>query len=510
MPVNLCRHHIPVVQQSPYYVTEKTDGVRQLLVAVPRPPSSTSFSSSSSSAANPMSGSGGGVAPVLVDRSMLRGPSGNPLGLLCKSFGTVATSSSPPSSAVAAATAVSAVSALLPEGTVLDGEVVHNLKLKRPVFMVFDVLQLGGQDLRALPWSKRVACLNAPSSSSSAAAGGGEVGGGSGVGGGVLLGLKSFLEATQTAEWCRAGGLMVVAKRFWQKERVDLLLRNMEAGLGVGGTHTYRIRPKLPPQAPPSLSPSSSGDQPAQQQQQPLFEVWHKTDGVILQPDAPYTSGTDFSLLKWKFLDTVTVDLAARLEDGVARFSCVHSGGFEVDVSEHCCLGWSDTARLAADIAGLLASSSSSASSGSSSSSAMSSSGSGGKGGCGGGAGGVVGGGGGGAIIAEVGLDPGTGEWFYKGLRPDKDRPNALHTVMSTLIELAENVGAEELEARLLASATPTTSTTTAGAATAGVAGAALEDTWETERSGQAKDLLDAHRQRADRHRKAKKPSKKR
>lgn len=52
--------------------------------------------------------------------------------------------------------------------------------------------------------------------------------------------------------------------------------------------------------------------------------------------------------------------------------------------------------------------------------------------------------------ICEVGMDPSTGEWFYKGIRPDKDRPNALRTVLSTLIELAENVSVEELEWRML------------------------------------------------------------
>ena len=118
----------------------------------------------------------------------------------------------------------------------------------------------------------------------------------------------------------------------------------------------------------------------------------------------------------------------------------------EVDFSDHARLGWEETARLAADLAAHAASS--------------------------------AGGGGGGVVICEVGMDPGTGCWFYKGLRPDKDRPNDLKTVLSTLMELAENVGAEELEARLLAADSP------AG------------DTWEADRAAQAAVLLEQQRRR--------------
>lgn len=56
--------------------------------------------------------------------------------------------------------------------------------------------------------------------------------------------------------------------------------------------------------------------------------------------------------------------------------------------------------------------------------------------------------------IAEVGLDPDSGSWFYKGLRPDKDRPNHLNTVIQTMTELAENMTEQELEYRML-SASP-------------------------------------------------------
>jgi mRNA capping enzyme, C-terminal domain len=51
--------------------------------------------------------------------------------------------------------------------------------------------------------------------------------------------------------------------------------------------------------------------------------------------------------------------------------------------------------------------------------------------------------------IAEVALDEGSGLWVYMGLRPDKDRPNFITTVMSTLVELAEGISQEELQYRM-------------------------------------------------------------
>lgn len=43
-------------------------------------------------------------------------------------------------------------------------------------------------------------------------------------------------------------------------------------------------------------------------------------------------------------------------------------------------------------------------------------------------------------VIAEVALDPGSGLWVYMGLRPDKDRPNFITTVISTMVEVGQSV----------------------------------------------------------------------
>jgi len=148
--------------------------------------------------------------------------------------------------------------------------------------------------------------------------------------------------------------------------------------------------------------------------------------------------------------------MAVYVTDGEVGFACSYQGG-EVDFSEQASLGWEDTARLSADLAALHQT-----------------------------AGGASGGNN--RTIAEVGLDPATGTWFYKNLRPDKDRANDLKTVLATLLELAENVGAEELEARLL-----------------GCSAAA----WDDARRAHAATLVDAQRRRAADQRAAAKTSKK-
>jgi len=389
MPVNLCRRHLGPVQAGRYFVTEKTDGVRQLLAVVLAPLPSGGAAAAAAAAGT---GADSRTVAVLVDRSMQRDPrSGAPLGLLCKAF--------------RGGRDVGGLG--LAPGTVLDGEVVFNLHLRKHVFMVFDCLAVGGECVMGLPWSERVAKLP-----------------------------LAALAASQTATWGGApggpgGNLVMGVKTFWPRSKADALFKNFEPSTGGVGRHVYRIHPK--PLVPGGGSSGGGGGGDL------YLQAWHRTDGVILQPDAPYVCGTDYGLLKWKFLDTVTVDMAVRFVDGTARLACSHDGG-EVDFSEHASLGWHDTARLAADYDAVHAGMS-----------GMSSS----------------------AAIAEVGLDPATGDWFYKGLRPDKDRANALHTVLSTLLELAENVGAEELEARLLAPGNDPRG-----------------DCWETDRAGQARELL--------------------
>jgi len=52
--------------------------------------------------------------------------------------------------------------------------------------------------------------------------------------------------------------------------------------------------------------------------------------------------------------------------------------------------------------------------------------------------------------IAELGFSMEAGCWTYKKLRTDKDSPNYFTTVATTLLELAEGVGEEELHYRMM------------------------------------------------------------
>ena len=56
---------------------------------------------------------------------------------------------------------------------------------------------------------------------------------------------------------------------------------------------------------------------------------------------------------------------------------------------------------------------------------------------------------GGTARIAEVGLDPESGEWYYLTFRPDKVIPNHISTCLGSLMELAEHITTEELRYRM-------------------------------------------------------------
>ncbi|CAM9364559.1 unnamed protein product [Ectocarpus fasciculatus] len=142
----------------------------------------------------------------------------------------------------------------------------------------------------------------------------------------------------------------------------------------------------------------------------------HKTDGIIFQPDAPYKVGTDTALLKWKWVDLASVDLRAypatpAVGGGGSVRLCSEAGnhGEEVDLSRTVHLSEHDQARLVADMQGSR------------------------------------------SVIAEMALDPGSGLWVYMGLRPDKDRPNFITTVISTMVEVAEGLSEEELKYRMLA-----------------------------------------------------------
>ena len=129
--------------------------------------------------------------------------------------------------------------------------------------------------------------------------------------------------------------------------------------------------------------------------------------------------------------------MRVRFADGCAAFSCKFGGHLDYDCQQSTVsLDEFETARLLADVKAHIRSGATES-------------------------------------IAEIGLDPTSGQWFYHTLRRDKTVANHIHTVFSTLTGLAENVTAEELQYRLQAGDGPDC------------------DLWDTEREAQVKHLLD-------------------
>mmetsp|Transcript_26426 Transcript_26426/g.62063 ORF Transcript_26426/g.62063 Transcript_26426/m.62063 type:complete len:788 (-) Transcript_26426:65-2428(-) len=264
---------------------------------------------------------------------------------------------------------------LIKPGTVFDGEVVMhrgngNKHKARPLFIVFDVLTIGPTTaVLHLPFEKRLEYLRnckfrTPSAN-----------------------RDMFADATISDINVP---LPLVRKNFVMRtEIVDLLSHVVEEK----GFRSYR---RLPVHN-------------------------HLTDGIIFQPNLPYSCGTDVNLLKWKYLDTVTIDVQILLEGGYR-----HRGGDDddddplntgvmgpdntsVDMSRYVKLPASERFRLEADKMETNAR----------------------------------------IHIAEVGFDPLSGEWYYLTMRPDKIAPNHISTVLGTLLELSESLTTEELQYRM-------------------------------------------------------------
>jgi hypothetical protein len=126
MPLNISRKNLKALQKDPYFVTEKSDGVRYLLFVLPA-------AAVPSVAASAGAGADGAVA-VLMDRSPK----------LYLPVGAAETGRA------------------LGVGTALDGEIVMNLATKQSVFLVFDVLALDGTPCSQRPFEERLTCLQGP------------------------------------------------------------------------------------------------------------------------------------------------------------------------------------------------------------------------------------------------------------------------------------------------------------------------------------------------------------
>jgi len=331
MPVNFCRHNIEEAQRGDdkeggYFLSEKTDGVRYFMVFT-------------------------GDTVVLVDRTMTGKQITPPNG-----------SEEEP---------MKSVIPLIRPGTVFDGEVVMHRKLRRPLFIVFDVLCCSPTEpILHLPFRTRLKHLKSATFRTASA--------------------KKDMFATREAELRDpANVLPLVRKNFVRRTGLDGLLSKVIEEKSV---RSYR-----------------NGD-----------AHYHLTDGIIFQPDSPYVCGTDKKLLKWKYLDTVTIDVeilppnpynnhnnGADDDEDVLDVGVLGEEGTMVNMTRFIHLPQSELRRLEADRHESK------------------------------------------AKIAEVGLDPTTGEWYYLTMRPDKIAPNHISTVLGSLLELAESLNTDELRYRM-------------------------------------------------------------
>lgn len=262
---------------------------------------------------------------------------------------------------------------LIQPGTVFDGEVVmHRGNGKkhpaRPLFIVFDVLTIGPSTaVLHLPFEKRLEHLKKATFRTKTA------------------NRDMFAEAAL----CDTNiPLPLVRKNFVMRTEIGELLGRV---VEEKGFRSYR--------------------------QLPVHN--HLTDGIIFQPNLPYTCGTDVNLLKWKYLDTVTIDVQILLEGGYRNrhdddddpmnTGVMGPDNTSVDMSRYVKLPASERFRLEADKMEVNSR----------------------------------------VHIAEVGFDPLSGEWYYLTMRPDKIAPNHISTVLGTLLELSESLTTEELQYRM-------------------------------------------------------------
>ena len=290
MPVNFSRHNIEEVQRSDggYFLSEKTDGVRYLLVFT-------------------------GKSGVLVDRASHESKKAfqpKPRGGSPKSSSNGNSSNEVVVNEEQQDPLHNIISAIKP-GAVLDGEVVVHRKLRRPIFIVFDVLaNSANEPILHLPFEQRLQHLKAASFVKKGA------------------GIDVFNPASVSDPNV---ALPLVRKNFVQRTDLDRLLSYVSEERGM---RTYRY-----------------GE-----------THHHLTDGIIFQPNAPYVCGTDVDLLKWKYLDTVTIDVEilpprpnfgsrhqSNNDGDVLRVGVMGEEGTTVDMTRYLRLPDSERHRLEAD-----------------------------------------------------------------------------------------------------------------------------------------------------------------
>ncbi|TDH65295.1 hypothetical protein CCR75_001807 [Bremia lactucae] len=224
MPVGFARWHIPLVQSREYFVSEKTDGVRFFLVVA-------------------------GGKTVLIDRS------NSPF----------------------AASGLDLLKLVLPEGTVLDGELVFHQKDKRYVYIAFDIIATGpfAEDSHVdKPFIERLRILND-----------------------FLSEEGPYASGIRNLEINRHAILIILRKKWVPHRHIMEIFRQIQ-----------RVQKR-----DHSFARIYSDDKRV-----------HYTDGMVFCPNTKYVTNTNQEYLKWKWSDLITVDFLVTLNsssDGI-QLSC--------------------------------------------------------------------------------------------------------------------------------------------------------------------------------------------
>ncbi|KAJ8604971.1 hypothetical protein CTAYLR_006903 [Chrysophaeum taylorii] len=272
----------------------------------------------------------------------------------------------------------SALDTLRP-GTVIDGEIVHNLEHRISVFLVFDVLHDGRENLTRRAFDDRffgaLKTVLAPALAVPCP----------GLDDDHVDHSSLFRDALAKAP----GALLLVPKRFSRPRDLKRhVLSKIKRDADYDGQVKFGARVFREDSA-----------------------RCHLTDGLVFVPrKGEYVSGSDPTLLKWKWKEGLTVDLEVRGagKGGDLSPCAVGDDGEPVDCSKHVSLDSFDQARLRADLYFYHA-----------------------------------------PLVAELGLDPTSGFWEYHGPRPDKTHANHFDVFVSTLLLHAESPDEPELEYRL-------------------------------------------------------------
>ncbi|KDO28096.1 hypothetical protein SPRG_20256 [Saprolegnia parasitica CBS 223.65] len=136
----------------------------------------------------------------------------------------------------------------------------------------------------------------------------------------------------------------------------------------------------------------------------------HKTDGVVFCPGtAPYVPFSHHDYFKWKWSDLITIDFFAWIENGQLKLNC--SGpGKAIDLDQIVVVDPRDLKKIHATLQNAPNH----------------------------------------QAVLEFAFNADVGYWQFKMARPDKDTPNYIRTVLSSLINMAEAISEEELQCRIL------------------------------------------------------------